>query len=275
MVIRMQEYIISDATIDTLHQYLTRAVPFGFHGQVLVAQNGEILLHEGYGWANREKQIPNTAQTAFDTGSINKVFTGIAIMQLVENGQIGLTDTLEKFFYGIPSDKKDITIEQLLQHRSGLDDYIGKHDFDPYTQEEALTKIFDTPLVSEPGKEYIYSNAGYVLMGILLENLTGQPYRDLMCNQVFQPANMQKTGWYSQRIWGEDEVATGYVKGENQKSPYEWDAPLWALLASGGLVHPLSDLFHAHEALKNNVILSEATQQQMVECELAMANQRY
>ncbi|MEO1290814.1 MAG: serine hydrolase domain-containing protein [Chloroflexota bacterium] len=250
---------------------MKRLVPFGFHGQVLVAQNGKILLNEGYGLANREQNIPNTAHTAFDTGSINKPFTAIAIMQLIEQGKLSLDTTLQQLYAGIPNDKASITIQHLLSHTSGLENYHMESDFQPMTQEEALDKIFNLPMIADIGSTYYYSNAAYGLLAIIIEMLSGQSYRDYMRDHILIPANMTQTGWYGERIWNENQVATGYVQGESCGSPYKWDAPQWALLGAGGLVHPVSDLFKAHEALKHNTLLSAETNQQMLDHELAWA----
>lgn len=249
---------------ERLHEYLSNAVAFGFQGAVLVGKQGEILLNEGYGLANREQNIPNTSQTAFDTGSINKSFTAIAIMQLMEQGKLSVEQTLPNFFKDVPNDKREISLFHLLTHSSGLFDYHAQTDFDRMSRDEAEHLIIQEGAMEHAiNSTYQYSNAGYILLAMIVEIVSEMPYRDYMRQNVFAPAGMHHTGWYGEGIWNAEDVAHGYMDTEHHGSPYKWAEPQWALLGSGGLVQPLSDLFHAHEALKHNILLKEETQAQM------------
>jgi len=110
----------------------------GFSGAVLVARNGEKIIHKGYGWAVRDRKLPVTTKTVFDIGSISKPFTATAVMKLEQQGKLKMTDTITRFFDNVPEDKKAITIHHLLTHSAGLGEYHDtKGDFEEMTREEA------------------------------------------------------------------------------------------------------------------------------------------
>ena len=129
----------------------------GFSGTVLVMKDGEIVLHKGYGMADRRREIPCRPDTIFDIGSITKQFTAAAILKLEMAGKLSTNDTLGQHFPDIPSDKADITLHQLLTHTSGLDHYYGE-DTNYAPRDLALEVFFKMPLLSVPGDEYRYSN---------------------------------------------------------------------------------------------------------------------
>ncbi|MFW9997730.1 MAG: serine hydrolase domain-containing protein, partial [Candidatus Odinarchaeota archaeon] len=160
----------------TLDGYLTRVTDFGFWGTVLVANNNQIILHKGYGFANVSTRIRNTIQTAYDIGSISKQFTVAAILQLEERGFLTTDDPISSFF-DAPADKTSITIHHLLTHTSGLPRFYGG-DFDYYEQSDYIRGVFNSKLLTKPGKAFNYSNPGYSLLAIIIEKLSGQEYRD-------------------------------------------------------------------------------------------------
>src|SRR5947208_12429299 len=105
----------------TLADYFQKVAGLGFSGAVLAVKDGQILLRDGYGWADEKRQIPNTPETIFDIGSITKVFTAVAIMQLEEKGKLESSDPISKYFPEVPSDKSAISLHHLLTHTSGLE----------------------------------------------------------------------------------------------------------------------------------------------------------
>jgi CubicO group peptidase (beta-lactamase class C family) len=141
-------------TSQTIDRFLRRAQPFGFSGSILVARHGQVLLAKGYGWADREHRVPHSRETVFPIGSITKHFTAAAILKLEMHGQLKTSDPISKYLPGVPPDKANITIHQLLTHTSGLQSDFGE-DYDVVTRDQFLRKVLASKLASEPGKEFI------------------------------------------------------------------------------------------------------------------------
>jgi hypothetical protein len=161
---------------ERLREYLERLERLGFSGVVLAAKDGEILLEEGYGLADRETGREVTAQSVFTIGSITKQFTGAAIAKLAEEGKLSFDDKIEKYFEGVPPDKRAITIHQLLTHTAGFVDALGG-DFDlKATDEWVLAEALASKLLFEPGSRHEYTNVGYSLLGMIVERASGLSY---------------------------------------------------------------------------------------------------
>jgi len=246
------------ADLDTVAR---KAAETGFSGAVLVAKGGKILLHKGYGLANKERQIPVKSDTVFAIGSIAKMFTAAAIYKLEQQGKLSVNDTLPKFFDQVPLDKTGITLYQLIKHTSGLQEYHGtKGDFEEMIKEQAVKEILGQQLRFEPGKQEAYSNPGYTLLAAVVEKVTGQPFQAFMQKQIFEPAGMSNTGFWGNRRWHADKVARGYndqVMKEN--SPLTWPEPSWAILGAGGLGSTVEDLYKWSLKKKGTEIFSEET----------------
>jgi CubicO group peptidase (beta-lactamase class C family) len=143
-----------------IDRYLSAASAFGFSGAVLVADREGIVLRKGYGLANDSTGQPITASTVFDMGSMVKQFTAAAILLLESEGKLSTNDPLSRFFPGVPDDKRNITLHQLLTHTSGLvSDVAG--DYSGVGRDSALGLAFRAPLVSQPGLAFNYSNMGF------------------------------------------------------------------------------------------------------------------
>jgi CubicO group peptidase (beta-lactamase class C family) len=150
-----------------LEEYMIHAQKAGFSGSVLVAKDNQILLAQGYGMSDKEKEIPFTAETVSSIGSVTKQFTGAGILKLQMMGKLSVKDPITQYFPDVPKDKKGITLHHLLTHTAGFPGAIGP-DFDPITREEFIQLAMQTPLKREPGTLYEYSNVGYSLLGIRL-----------------------------------------------------------------------------------------------------------
>lgn len=256
-----------DATFaaDT-HDYLSRLQAWGFSGVVLVARGETPLLAQGYGLADRERGIPWTPGTVSDIGSITKQFTGAAILALVEDGRLKVGDTLADHFQGVPEDKRAITLHQLLTHSSGIVDLDGHGDWDPLLRDEFVRRILAQPLASPPGTRYEYSNAGYSLLGAIVEQLTGGSWERFVRERFFLPLGMYETGYVLAK-WGEGRLAQGY-RGEERwgttlERPLAEDGPFWVLRANGGVHTTAFDMLRWSRALLAGRVLTEESRQEL------------
>ncbi|MBI1787122.1 MAG: serine hydrolase [Acidobacteria bacterium] len=172
-----------------------------FIGSVLVAKNGQVLYRKAFGPAQAEWDVPNTPETKFRIGSVTKQFTAVAVMQLAEQGRISLTDPVKKFYSEAPISWDAITVHHLLNHTSGIKSYTGLPDFfakrstQPLTPIEIVKLTQDMPLEFEPGTKFAYNNTGYVLLGAVIEKVTGKKYADHMKAAIFDPLEMKDTGF--------------------------------------------------------------------------------
>jgi D-alanyl-D-alanine carboxypeptidase len=200
-----------------------------FSGVVVLATNGVPVYQMARGLADRERAIPNNLETAFNLGSINKVFTQIAILQLAAAGKLSLDSTLAKYWPDYPNQEvaRRITIRQLLRHTSG----IGGNIFDPPGSgnrndirrlQDYLPLFMNEALQFEPGTRNAYSNAGYVVLGLLVERLSGQDYYTYVRERIFEPAGMTRTGSFAVDSLPPN-TAIGYTRGRQDASP---DAPI-------------------------------------------------
>jgi CubicO group peptidase (beta-lactamase class C family) len=171
-----------------------------FSGVVLVARGDDVLLEEAYGLADLEQRLPNALTTRYHVGSIDKMFTAVAIAQLVEQGLLGFDDTLGKVLPGYPNAqaRQNVTIRHLLTHSGGVGDPFRSARHDPARkmdgpQSEWFPLFADEPLRFEPGSRHEYSNGGYLVLGAVVEELTGQRYHEFVRDHVFQAAGMTDT----------------------------------------------------------------------------------
>ncbi len=173
-----------------------------FSGTVLLAKGEQTLLLESYGMANKDFAIPNTADTKYNIGSINKIFTQTALMQLRDEGKVDFSKTLRTYLPDYPSGIADrITLQQILQHASGLGDIFGPaYDAMPKDKlrrlSDYLPLFVEKPLEFEPGQGKRYSNAGYVLLGLVIEKVSGMTYDDYVRTRIFAPLGMNDTAAY-------------------------------------------------------------------------------
>jgi CubicO group peptidase (beta-lactamase class C family) len=239
---------------------LDAAAADGFSGTVRVRMAGETLVSEGRGLANRERGLENGEHTAFDMGSILKSFTAVAIFKLVEEGALGLEDALGELLPDVPDDKQAITLLEILQHRAGFDTYHDTEgDFEPMTRLEARERILAQELLFPPGEDEEYSNSGYTLLADIIETATLTPYTDYVRQNLFAPAGMSETGFYSEPIWQRVDTAVGYDAAKfGDNDPASWPYT-WALVGNGGLVTTVLDLDAWIDALWNGRILEPET----------------
>ena len=178
-----------------------------------VCRDGKVIKAAGYGLANVELKVAVKPDTIFQTGSVGKQFTSMAVMMLFEDGKINLDDRLAKYIPESPALWKDVSIRQLLTHTSGIADYGGEEatmgkgaiNFQKdYTEEELIQAFAKMPMDFAPGAKWSYSNTGYVLLGIVIHRVTGQFYGDFLQQHIFRPleherhAHHQRSGHHSE-----------------------------------------------------------------------------
>ncbi len=254
----------------TLADRVHATLPHHVGAAVLVIDHGKIIFQQTYGLADVENQAPVTPQTNFRIASITKQFTATAIMLLVEDGKLSLDDTLDKFFPAFPDYGQHITVRQVLNHRSGLPDYedlipenttLQVHDLD------VLQLILDTdaPLF-QPGTNYSYSNTGYTLLGLIVEQVANQPFHQFLKTRIFNPVGMDQTNMFVHGLNAVPNRAFGHDHN-NDHNNAQWtrhDQSLTsAVRGDGGIYSSLNDLAKWINALDNQQLLSEQSTLQM------------
>lgn len=238
-----------------------------FSGAVLLAKDGVPVFERAYGLADREARTPNDIETAFNIGSINKLFTQIAIRQLADAGKLNVDSTLARAWPDYPNQDvaRRITIRQLLQHRSGVGGNIfaappGKTRGDIRRLADYLPLFVNEPLQFEPGTAQRYSNAGYIVLGLLVERLSGEDYYAYVRRHIYEPAGMTRTvSWTVDSLPAN--TAKGYTRGSQDAAPSTPLGPNTALLpgrgsSAGGGYSTAHDLLRLINALRAGKIPS-------------------
>lgn len=237
-------------------------------GSVLVAKKGEVLLSKGYGYQNIQDSILNTKQTIYAAASINKQFTAAVILKLQEEGKLSVTDKLSTYFPELPFAEK-LSIHHLLSHTSGIYNYtaavqtgIIKDITKPVTQNELIALFKDKPLAFEPGSRLVYSNSNYLLLGMIIEKLTGKKYEQVVREKILLPLGMTSSGFDFANLQSVNK-ANGYLRfgGVDLTRP----APIFdstLTFASGELYSTVDDLYKWASAY-NKKILQPASWKQL------------
>jgi CubicO group peptidase (beta-lactamase class C family) len=170
-----------------------------FMGTVLVVKNGKTLLDSGFGYADLEWKIPNTPRAKFRLGSLTKQFTAASILLLQERGKLNVDDPISKYLPDAPAAWQKITIYNLLTHTSGIPNFTDFPDYTslqdkPATPTQIIARFRDKPLDFEPGSGFNYSNSGYIVLGYVIEKLSGQTYAKFLQQNIFTPLGMVNTG---------------------------------------------------------------------------------
>lgn len=230
----------------------------GFMGSVLVAHKGKVVFKKSYGYANREWTIPNTLDTKFRIASVTKPFTAILVLQLVEANKIALHDPITRYLKDYPKQTGDqITIHHLLTHTSGLVRNIDINEKEFHSPAQLVDAFKNEPLQFPPGEQFSYSNAGYVLLGHLMEEITGKSYAEILKEQILEPLKMENSGYFRHRIIV-GKRSSGYQNNfidYNNANYFDYSNAY----AAGGIYSTVEDLLCFDQALYNEVLLSEKT----------------
>jgi len=178
-----------------------------------VIQNGKVVKHKAYGLANVELSVPASVDTVYQIASNTKTFTGAAVMTLVEEGKLSLDDKIVKLLPELPAGWGEVTVRHCLTHTSGLPDlYTNECSGEPIaeTREEALKKLAAMPVVSKPGEKWSYNQTGYMLLGMIIEKMSGMSFDEFLRQRFFGPLGMSSTrfGDYKEIIAGRASVYT-------------------------------------------------------------------
>jgi CubicO group peptidase (beta-lactamase class C family) len=239
-----------------------------FNGSALIAHRGKVLLKKGYGYADMENRIPNTADTIFRIGSITKQFTVVMVLQLVEEGRVRLDGKLIEYLPEYrPDTGERVTIDHLLRHTSGIASYTNMPGFwdedigRPQNHETLIKTFHSGDLVFEPGARYAYNNTGYVLLGKVIERVTGKSYADNLETRILTPLGMARTGVEREGL-NLTKKAQGYLRGAGRynREPYVY-MPM--ISGCGDMYSTVEDLFKWNLALGTDRLLGEETRDLM------------
>jgi CubicO group peptidase (beta-lactamase class C family) len=237
-----------------------------FMGSVLVARGNDVLLNKGYGFADLEWNVPNTPTTKFRLGSITKQFTAAAILLLEERGKLTVDDPVKKYMPDAPAAWEKITIFHLLTHTSGIPNFTSFPDYakleaSPTTPTELVARFRDKPLDFQPGEKWSYSNSGYVLLGYLIEKISGESYAQFVQDNIFKPLGMVNSGYDSNSAVIQNR-ASGYTPeaGGIVNSGY---INMTIPLSAGGLYSTTEDLLRWQQGLFGGKLLSPASLKKM------------
>jgi D-alanyl-D-alanine carboxypeptidase len=238
-----------------------------FMGVALVAQHGKQVFEKTYGWADLEWDVPHCPQSVFRIGSITKQFTAVGILQLAQKGALKPEDPIGTYVQDLPKAWNGITLHQLLTHSSGIPNNTSVPAFwrqvvmKPNTPQELVGLVKDQPLEFKPGERWGYSNTNYILLGMVLERVSGMKYADYLQKNIFDPAELKNTGYdVTQAIL--KHRARGY-----QMSPHGLEnAPFIDMsvpFSAGGVHSTAQDLLRWDLALTGDQILSKASRDRM------------
>jgi D-alanyl-D-alanine carboxypeptidase len=251
--------------LSSLDKYMEDTVKADeFSGAVLLAKNGKPIFQKAYGLASKEFNAPNRLDTKFNLGSINKIFTRLAIGQLVEKRKLSFDDTIIKHLPDYPNRQaaEKATVLHLLRMSAGIGDFFGDK-FDAMAKDrlrknaDFLPLFAAEPLAFEPGAKRQYSNGGYIVLGAIIEKVSGQDYYDYVREHIFKPAGMENTDSYEADAVIQN-LAVGYTRegaGNRGRRNNFYTRPARGSSAGGGY-STVEDLLKFAIALENNKLLS-------------------
>lgn len=231
---------------------------------ILVAKDGEVIFRKAYGKSNLELDIDMIPENIFEIGSITKQFTAVGILMLLEEGKLSLDDEITKYIPDYPTQNTKITIHHLLTHTSGIKSYTSMDSLREFARKDiSPTELIDAfknePMDFKPGEQYRYNNSGYVLLGYIIEKITGKSYEEFIQKRIFDKLKMKNSQYGSKsrliknRAYGYQQRETGFANAAyiSMNIPY----------AAGSLMSTVDDLFTWNTAIRNhNLISKESTE---------------
>lgn len=238
-----------------------------FSGTVLLAKGGKVLFEKGYGFADREARVANTAATEFRIGSLSKPFTAILILQLQERGLLSVKDPVGKFVPGYPKGDS-ILVENLLNHTSGIrsitsmKEYYAQWISEPATLQQTVDRFKGEPLSFSPGARFEYSNSNYILLSYIAERVSGRTFAQLVNEGIVQKLGLKATG-LDRNNRSSRHKALGYAATpQSEFAPARFN-DMSVMAGAGSLYASARDLYTLDRALYGTTLLSEASRRSM------------
>ncbi|MFT6699291.1 MAG: CubicO group peptidase (beta-lactamase class C family), partial [Porticoccaceae bacterium] len=235
-----------------------------------IIKKGELIYTKGYGLANMEYNLPNSASSVFRIASTSKQFTAASIVLLAEKGKLSLDNTLNNYFPDFPEYANKINIRQLLNHTSGIRDYLqlaylkGLGDDDFYVDDNIEEWLVNqTDLNFAPGEEFLYSNSGYWLLGQIVKKVSGTNMANFAEKEIFEPLQMNNTHFHNDHTQIVKNRASGYVPTENDS--YRISMTTLDMIGDGGVFTTINDIKKWDDAYYNSEVLSTAFWKMMTE----------
>jgi CubicO group peptidase (beta-lactamase class C family) len=250
----------------------------GFSGAVLVKNNGAVIYESAFGYSNRSERRENSLSTRFGIASGCKLFTAVGIGILVDEGKLNfetrLKDCLDTEF---PHFSEDVTVHQLLSHTSGIPDYFDESVMDDFEElwqarpmymmrelKDFLPMFQHREMMFQPGERFHYNNAGFILLGLIIEKLSGMSFAEYIESNVFAKAGMEQSGYFSLDQLPHD-TAIGYIDDEASGT---WKSNIYSIPvkagADGGAFITVNDMMLFWEALFGKKLLSEKTTEKIL-----------
>jgi len=259
----------SEPWVDELDAFVLKQVAADrFSGCVLVAHQGTPIFRKAYGFASKRFKVANQIDTKFNLGSITKVFTKVALMQLAERRRLFLEDYISKYLENFPSDiASKVTINHLLNHTSGMGNYFNEK-FEASknklrTVDDFMSLFLNDPLSFKPGEKMEYSNNGYVVLGKIIESVSGEDYYDYVREHVYRPARMSDSDHYETDS-PVPNLAIGYTRMHDQYHQHNggsWreNSLMIGIKGSpaGGGYSTVDDMLRFSIALRNHKLLNQ------------------
>jgi CubicO group peptidase (beta-lactamase class C family) len=234
---------------------------YRFNGSILVCKNGKIVFEKGYGFQDIQNKIVNTPNTIFQVGSMTKQFTATVVLKLAGQRKLSLDDKISIYF---PDLKRgdEITIKNLLTHTSGLSEifrdtlFIKENKQKSISKEKLLSFFIDKPLYFTPGTQYSYCNSGYILLGLIIEKVSGKTYEQNVKDYILKPLKMTHSGFDFAGLKSKHK-SLGYIRFSRSESisSMPWDST--ATYSAGSLYCTANDLYLWHKGLLNNKVLTK------------------
>lgn len=254
------------ALLHRLDALLALAADSGFAGAVLVAKDGEVILHRGYGWLDTLRTRRADAATPFWIASMSKQFTAAAVLALAEEGMLSLDGRLSDYLDDVPPDKRSITLHQLLTHTAGMRQAYAADGIREWTA--AIRALLADTLVAPPGGRFTYSNDAYNLLAALVEVRSGRRFEDYVREVVLRRAGMCESGF-----WGPDSALTvapihGSLADDNR-------TPNWGFRGATGMYSTVADLYRWQQSLRAGDVLSPGSRDRLLSPHVALGGDRF
>lgn len=257
-----KEAIHNEAAFEEkLDQYMSK----NFSGSVLLIKDNKVIISKGYNMSDYTNNMPNGPETIHQIGSLTKAFTAAAVLQLQEARKLSVDDPVDTYIKDYPH--HEVTLRHLLPHTSGTPEYTRLPDFlndlnVKVSVDELTAKFKDLPLEFEPGSRFSYSNSGYVLLGAVIERVSGQSYSDYLRGHIFTPLSMKRSGYLTKDSIPTD-VAVGYSLLTPEVSEIAQPIDMTVPYSAGGIYSTVDDLYKWLMGLENGIILSRASWEAM------------